>query len=128
ATRGDPAASPTAAEGSPLDPTDRAGPSVPEEPRDLHDERPVPEARAPRSRVALVGPHEEELAAGLVLPPKTEIARESVRIGAVLHQRAHEHPRGERVVRAEARDGRRRGARRQVDQVEADAGLEREAV
>src|SRR5206468_1302047 len=68
------------------------------QPIHLHDERAIVQQReATRQRIAFLVVHDEELAAGAVLPPESGVGRNRVQLRVVLQQCADEHQRCHRV-------------------------------
>src|SRR5688500_7333732 len=57
-------------------------------------------------RIPVVGVHNEELAPRLILPTEAKIAAEDPIRGAVLKERAQEHPRAEPIIGAGSKDSR----------------------
>src|SRR5688572_21867302 len=76
------------------------------------------------ARAALVRPHHEELAAGAVLPTEAQVAAEGAVVRVVLHERAREHARAERIVCTRAEKVLVHLAAGEIDAVDGQPRLE----
>src|SRR5205823_6172354 len=98
-----------------------------EQTRRLHDERSILQSgESGADGVAAVGVHDEQIAAGLVLPAEPQVGGKRGVGGVVLNQRTERHAGAHREVHARADESSRKPAYGKVNPVERDTRLERE--